>query len=81
VLAFIPALRKQRQVDQFQARLVYRVPGQPGLHREPLFEKRGKEEEEEEEVAAACVTHRKCRGSEFKVTHREFEANRASNET
>jgi hypothetical protein len=25
-----------RQISQFEASLVYRVPGQPGLHRKPL---------------------------------------------
>ena len=37
----IPALRKQRQTDfcDFEASLVYRVPGQPELHRETLSRK------------------------------------------
>jgi hypothetical protein len=34
----LPALGRQRQVDlcRFEASLVYRVPGEPGLHREIL---------------------------------------------
>jgi hypothetical protein len=35
---FYPSTQGQRQADlfKFEANLVYRVPGQPGLHRETL---------------------------------------------
>jgi hypothetical protein len=37
-MPLIPALGRQRQVDvcEFETRLIYRVAGQPGLHREAL---------------------------------------------
>jgi hypothetical protein len=36
--SLIPALRRQRQADlcEFKAVLIYKVPGQPGQHRETL---------------------------------------------
>jgi hypothetical protein len=35
-MPLIPTLRRQKQVDlcEFKVSLVYKVPGQPGLHRE-----------------------------------------------
>jgi hypothetical protein len=40
-MSLIPALRRQRQVGlcEFKPSLVYRVPGQPELHRETLSRK------------------------------------------
>jgi hypothetical protein len=41
-MPLIPALESQhlggrgRQISEFKASLIYRVPGQPGLHRETL---------------------------------------------
>ena len=40
-MPLIPVFGSQRQVDfcEFKANLVYKVPGQPGLHRETLSKK------------------------------------------
>jgi hypothetical protein len=47
----ILVLRRQRQVDscEFEASLVYRVPGQLGLHREPCLKTNQKEKRKEKE--------------------------------
>jgi hypothetical protein len=38
-MPLVPVFRRQRQGDlyEFEASLVYRVPGQPGLHRDPVL--------------------------------------------
>jgi hypothetical protein len=43
-MPLMPELQRQKQVGicEFKASLVYRVPGQPGLHRETLVSKKKK---------------------------------------
>jgi hypothetical protein len=45
-----------RRISEFEASLVYRVPGQPGLHRETLSRKTKKKKKKKNLKRPSCLT-------------------------
>jgi hypothetical protein len=46
-----------RQISEFEASLVYKVPGQPGLHRETLSQKKKQKQKQKKETKKVFLNY------------------------